>query len=189
MLGIPEIYENILLASKNVSFGQTCDHKTGFLLKGLAASKPGGRFLELGTGTGASAAWILNGMDEASHLVTVDIDAKVQGVARRHLGHDSRISFRCEDGACFIQNNTEQFDFIFADTWPGKFELLDKTIDHLKVGGFYVIHDLFPHASLPEPYRVQAPKLVSRLQSRGDLVVTEPDWATGLLLAIKMGAD
>ncbi len=182
---VPEGYAKILQESKVLGFQQSCDRKTGFLLKGLAASKPSGNFLELGTGAGASASWIIEGMDGGSTLTTVDIDSNVQAVAKKHLGHDRRVSFRCEDGAAFIQNLSERFDFIFADTWPGKFELLDKTLDHLNVGGFYVIHDLLPHSKLPEQYRIKAPKLVHTLRNRSDLVITEMDWSTGLLLAIK----
>lgn len=185
VLKVPAAYENILLESKQLGFQQSCDRKTGFLLKGLAASKSSGTFLELGTGAGASASWIIEGMDEGSTLTTVDIDYHVQSIAKKYLGHDKRVSFRCEDGAVFIQNMSERFDFIFADTWPGKFELLDKTLEHLNVGGFYVIHDLLPPPEMPEISRVKAPKLVDTLRNRADLVITEVDWSTGLLLAIK----
>jgi predicted O-methyltransferase YrrM len=185
VIDTPAAYTKIIQESKAIDFQQSCDKKTGFLLKGLASSKPGGKFLELGTGAGASTSWIIEGMDENSTLVTVDINPDVQAIAKRHLGHDRRVSFHCEDGAKYIQDLTEQFDFIFADTWPGKFELLDKTLDHLNVGGFYVIHDLMSHANLPEQYRIKAPKLVYQLRSRPDLVITEVDWSTGVLLAIK----
>ncbi|CAM3593601.1 class I SAM-dependent methyltransferase [Cytobacillus oceanisediminis] len=185
VIKIPEAYVKILQESELLGFQQSCDRKTGFLLKGLAASKPGGKFLELGTGTGASASWIIDGMDESCTLTTVDIDSKVQSIAKKYLGHDRRVSFCCQDGAAYIQNLSERFDFIFADTWPGKFELLDKTLDHLNVGGFYVIHDVFPVTRLPETYRIRATKLLKTLQNRPDLDITEMDWSTGLLLAVK----
>jgi predicted O-methyltransferase YrrM len=184
VIQVPEAYSSIIQESAVMGFGQSCDRKTGFLLKGLAASKPGGSFLELGTGTGASASWIMDGMDESSKLTTVDIDSAVQSIAKKYLGKDSRITFCCEDGAVFIRNLSEQFDFIFADTWPGKFELLDKTLDHLNIGGFYVIHDVFPQ-KLPEEFRIKATKLLKTLQDRPDLDITELDWSTGLILAVK----
>jgi predicted O-methyltransferase YrrM len=46
----------------------------GALLRTLVASKPAGRFLELGTGTGVATTWMLDGMDPASALTTVDTD-------------------------------------------------------------------------------------------------------------------
>ncbi|WP_416826617.1 O-methyltransferase [Ectobacillus polymachus] len=179
------LYDKIVEHSKLQGFHQSCDPKTGYLLKGLASSKAKGKFLELGTGSGASAAWIVDGMDGDSTLITVDINPQLLDIAKTYLGNDKRISFRCEDGAIFIRNMEETFDFIFADTWPGKFELLDKTLDHLNVGGFYVIHDLLPDRSVPEEYRIKAPKLLNKLRERRDLVITEVDWATGILLAIK----
>jgi predicted O-methyltransferase YrrM len=185
VIQIPEAYVRILQESELLGFQQSCDRKTGFLLKGLTASKPGGTFLELGTGTGASASWIIDGMDEGSTLTTVDIDSSLQSIARKYLEDDKRVSFCCEDGAAFIQNLTERFDFIFADTWPGKFELLDKTLDHLNIGGFYVIHDVFPQSKLPEEFRIKATKLLKTLQDRPDLDITELDWSTGLILAVK----
>ncbi|MDG4658244.1 class I SAM-dependent methyltransferase [Ectobacillus antri] len=181
----PPAYLQIIKESKKIGFNQFCDYKTGFFLKGLAAAKQNGRFLELGTGTGASASWILEGMDETSTLITVDIDPAVHAVAKKMLGHDTRITFRCEEGSAFIQTMTETFDFIFADTWPGKFDLLDKTLDQLNVGGFYVIHDVLPHEKLPEEYRIKAPTLVQALRNRKDMIITEMDWSTGVLLAIK----
>jgi predicted O-methyltransferase YrrM len=36
------------------------------MLRMLAASKPGGRFLELGTGTGIATAWLLKKIDIAA---------------------------------------------------------------------------------------------------------------------------
>jgi predicted O-methyltransferase YrrM len=46
------------MAGKNLDFGMASDPLTGALLATLAASKPGGRFLELGTGTGGATAWL-----------------------------------------------------------------------------------------------------------------------------------
>ena len=48
------------------------DLYTGSLLKTLAASKPSGRFLELGTGTGLATAWIIAGLDEKSSLISIE---------------------------------------------------------------------------------------------------------------------
>jgi predicted O-methyltransferase YrrM len=50
----------------------------GAMLLTLAASKPGGRFLELGTRAGLAAARLLDGMDGRSTLISVDNDGAVQ---------------------------------------------------------------------------------------------------------------
>ena len=49
--------------------------------------KPGGRLIEIATGTGVGTCWLLDGMDAAATLTTVDTDPKVQAIARAHLGH------------------------------------------------------------------------------------------------------
>lgn len=79
------------------------DHATGSLLRTLAASRPGGRFLELGTGTGLASAWLLAGMDAGSRLVTVETEAPVLAVARHHLGSDGRVTFVEGDAADYLR--------------------------------------------------------------------------------------
>jgi predicted O-methyltransferase YrrM len=58
------------------------------MMRSLAASKPGGRLLELGTGTGLSTAWLLDGMDAGSRLLTTDNDPSCLAVAEKHLGSE-----------------------------------------------------------------------------------------------------
>ena len=79
--------------TQDLGFAMASEPKTGALLRVLAASKPSGRFLELGTGTGVGTAWLLAGMDATSRLESVDSDENVLAVARRHLGADSRVTF------------------------------------------------------------------------------------------------
>ena len=62
--------------------------------------------LELGTGTGLATAWLLDGMDEGSSLISVDNDKAASGVALRHLGHDGRLRLVVEDGNEWLANNS-----------------------------------------------------------------------------------
>ncbi|MFI6985195.1 phosphotransferase [Embleya sp. NPDC050154] len=64
----------------------------GSLLRTLAASKPSARILELGTGAGASAAWLLSGMSRDGSLLTVESDDRLCAVAEQALGGDERMS-------------------------------------------------------------------------------------------------
>src|SRR6187399_2254187 len=122
----PEALRGIVADTEAMSFTMASEAKVGSLLATLAASKPAGRFLELGTGTGHGTAWLLAGMDAASTLVTVDADDAVVAVARRHLGSDSRVTFHVADGAEFLRSAPlAQFDLVYADAWPGKFSHLD----------------------------------------------------------------
>jgi predicted O-methyltransferase YrrM len=63
-------------ASRKAGFTMASEPLTGSLLRTLAATKAGGRFLELGSGTGLSTAWILDGMDAKATLTTVDSDER-----------------------------------------------------------------------------------------------------------------
>jgi hypothetical protein len=69
-LNPPSVLKDIEEATRAIGFTMGSDLLTGSLLRTLAASKPSGIFLNLGTGTGLSAAWILDGMDAQSILMT-----------------------------------------------------------------------------------------------------------------------
>ena len=84
----PSKLGQIVSRTELLGFNMASEPKTGALLRTLAASKVGGRFLELGTGTGMATAWLLAGMDADSTLTSVDVDPKVQEVAREFLGSD-----------------------------------------------------------------------------------------------------
>jgi len=160
--------------------------KVGALLATLAASKPGGRFLELGTGTGHGTAWLLFGMDSTSSLDTVDSDPGVLMVARRHLAADSRVTFHVMDGAEFIRQAARgQFDLIYADAWPGKFSHLDEVLALLRNGGIYVIDDLLPQPNWPDGHAPRVPILVDSLEQRSEFVTVKLAWASGLMIVVR----
>jgi predicted O-methyltransferase YrrM len=161
------------------------DPHTGALLAGLAASKPSGRFLELGTGTGLGTAWLLSGMDASSHLDSVDTDPRVVEVARRHLGSDPRLTLHVMDGADFITGSASgSWDFIYADAWPGKFTHLPQALALLRAGGVYFIDDLLPQPNWPEGHALKVEALVDAL-ARPDFVTVRLDWASGLMIGVR----
>jgi predicted O-methyltransferase YrrM len=144
----PPVLDAIRHDTEALGFTMSSEPQTGSLLRSIAASKPNGHFLELGTGTGVGTAWLLAGMDPGSRLVSVDNDAQVVQVAQRDLGHDPRVTFHLMDGAAFLEQAApQQFDFIYADAWPGKFTRLDLALSLLRIGGIYFIDDLLPQAS------------------------------------------
>jgi len=194
---IREMNDNINLHSPTVikvmqqetvaaGFSMASEPQTGSLLRTLAATKPSGAFLELGTGTGLSTAWILDGMDQDSTLVSIDNDEKVQMLAKRHLGHNPRVSFHLVDGASFLERRSERkFDYIFADTWPGKYDHLDDALALLKPGGLYIVDDLLPQPNWPSGHDLKVAALIATLEQRSDLMITKLNWATGLIIATK----
>jgi predicted O-methyltransferase YrrM len=182
----PAALEAILRDTERVGFAMASEPRTGALLAALAAAKPGGRLLELGTGTGVGTAWILSGMDAGARLDTVDSDAELVGVARRHLARDPRVTFHVGDGAEVVGRLPRAaFDLVYADAWPGKYTHLDEALALLRVGGTYLVDDLLPQESWPPGHAAKVPVLIGSLERRSDLVTVRLAWASGLLLAVR----
>lgn len=183
----PEKLDLIIKDTQLMGFDMSSEPKTGSILKSLSGSKPSGAFLEIGTGTGLSAAWILSGMDKYSTLTSVDNDPEAQEVARKHLGHDGRLTLICQDGASWLEENkTQKYDFIFADAWPGKFSHLDNALELLLLGGLYIIDDLLPQDNWPDGHAPKVPALMQELESNPNLISTRMAWASGLMLVTKV---
>jgi predicted O-methyltransferase YrrM len=182
----PSPLEAIIRDTAQIGFTMASERRTGSLLRTLAAAKPGGRFLELGTGTGVGTAWLLEGMDRSSRLDSVDSESAIQEVARRHLGGDPRVAFHTIDGAEFLQRaQPSQFDFIYADAWPGKYSHLDLALAALRPGGIYLIDDLLPHANWPDGHAAKVPVLIGDLEARAGFVSTKLAWASGLMIVVR----
>jgi predicted O-methyltransferase YrrM len=169
-----------------LNFTMASEPRTGALLRVLAASKPAGRLLELGTGTGVGTSWLLAGMDASSTLVSVDTNFSFQSAAQRVLGGDTRLSLVLEDAVDFlVRQPLTSFDLVFADALRGKFEGLDEALAVVKPGGFYVIDDLLPQPSWPEGHGEKVPPLIERLAALPDFQIVPIAWASGLVLAVR----
>ena len=135
----PNTYTQISDETKLSGFDMASDGLTCSLLRTLASSKCAGKFLELGTGTGLSTAWILDGMDENSSLTSIDNDEKFIAIANKYLSNDSRLDLITIDGGRWIEENKgNQYDYIFADTWHGKYLLLNDVLAMLNKGINYI---------------------------------------------------
>jgi predicted O-methyltransferase YrrM len=182
----PATYAAIKLATEIQGFTMPSELMTCSLLCTLAASKPSSNFLELGTGTGLSTAWILEGMDATSTLISVDNDEEVQQIANQYLGKDNRLKLICTDGEEWIKSNNQlKFSYIFADTWAGKYNTLDETLNMLETGGVYLIDDMLPQENWPDGHAEKATALVESLEQRTDIVLTKLNWASGIIIAVK----
>jgi predicted O-methyltransferase YrrM len=181
----PAAWDAIQARTAALGFDMPSEAGTGALLRLLAASKRGGRMLELGTGTGLATAWLLDGLDASGRLVSVDVDRVVQDVAREHL-KDERLGFVLADGLDYVRAQPPgSFDLIFADAWPGKYEGLDETLALLKRGGLYVVDDMLPQPNWPEGHQARVDALVERLASHPDLAAANLAWASGLIVAAR----
>jgi predicted O-methyltransferase YrrM len=184
----PQALEAIMAETRKIGFQNWCWPQAGALLRVMAALKPGGRLLEIGTGTGVGTSWLLDGMDATARLLTIDINPKVQAVARAHLGTDRRLTMLCEDAAGTIgREPPNSFDLIFADGGAGKHVLLDQALALLRPGGIYICDDMKPHPMWPPEHAVKIPPLMEALAARQDFRRVYIDWSSGVVTMVKLG--
>ena len=182
---MPPHYERILQRSTDMQFPMNSDVLTGALLRALARMKPGGMFLELGTGCGLGTCWLLDGMNADSTLVSVDNSAAVQAIARDELGADARLTFVFGDGGEFLESCENGFDLIYADAWPGKYSHLDRALALLNRGGIYVIDDMLPQPNWPADHPPKVATLLQTLDALDAFEIAKLSWSTGIVLAVK----
>jgi predicted O-methyltransferase YrrM len=186
-LKLPPQLPQLLSETARLNFTMASDLLTGCLLRTLAAAKPAGALLELGTGTGVATAWLLDGMDGESRLVTIEKDEAPLAVAQKLLGDDQRVVFIRTDGGDWLSRaESNQFDLIFADSWPGKYSHFDEALRLLKRGGLYVVDDMLPQPNWPDDHSPRVDELISILDGRDDLVITKLNWSTGVIIATKI---
>ena len=186
ILDRPSIYSEIERKSSEIGFTMPSDVYMGSLLKTLMSSKPGGLFLELGTGIGLSLSWMIDGIDAESKLIT-DNDEELIAIAKHYFEADSRIEIIHADGSSWIKNyEGDKFDLVFADAWPGKYSEIDEILDLIKVGGFYVIDDMSAQPNWPNGHDNNVERLVAYLEKREDFNLTKMDWSTGVIIAVRI---
>ncbi|GGO00995.1 O-methyltransferase [Saccharibacillus kuerlensis] len=167
-------------------FTASCDELTGSFLRMLAAARTQSTILELGTGAGHSTAWLLDGMDSSSELYSVEMDENCSNIAKEVLGEDPRLHLIVGDGGAYIEEHkNEKFDLIFADTWPGKFYLIEEVLGMVKPGGIYLIDDLNPQPNWPDGHEDKVAELISFLETRNEFHMSKLNWSTGLILMTK----
>lgn len=183
----PPRLSELTARTEELKFDMASELRIGALLQVLAASKPGGKLLELGTGTGVGTSWLLSGMDELATLTSVDTDERVQSVAREILGTDKRLTLLIEDGAAFLRTQPKRsFDLVFADAIPGKFEALDDALTLIKPGGFYVMDDLLPQPNWPEDHGLKVDNLMYHLSADPRFAMVPMIWATGVVVLTRL---
>jgi len=184
---VPANYNSILESSNKIQFSMPSDLQTGSLLRTLVASTPSARILELGTGTGLSLAWIADALDENSQVISIDNSETYLNIARCYFAENPQIEIICADGDKWLQEyRGELFDLIFADAWPGKYSSLDEALALLKQGGIYLIDDMLAQPNWPEGHQENVDKLISYLESREDLKLTQLEWSTGIVIVVKV---
>lgn len=169
-----------------IGFNMASGRKLGSLLRALAGSVNAGRLLEVGTGTGLSLAWLIDGMDDGSILVSIDNDPELTAIARSFHGNDKRVKLICTDAAVWIKEyQGEKFDLVFADAWPGKYSELSEVLNLIRPGGMYLADDLLEQSNWPLGHETFVSGFLEYMECRTDFHHCFLNWETGILLATK----
>jgi predicted O-methyltransferase YrrM len=182
----PAVLAAIWADTEDAGFSLFSDYKLGGLLRVLAASKPGGRLLEIGTGTGLATAWLLDGMDATARLTSIEANGRWAAIAAHHLRHDARLNLLDADAfSWFSGQPAASYDLVFADAMPGKFDGFDALWRLVKPGGIYVIDDLMPQPNWPAGQAARVETVLANLDRRGDAQVARLAWASDIAIAVK----
>jgi predicted O-methyltransferase YrrM len=182
----PAQLDAIVARTAELGFGMASERGIGNVLQVLAASKPGGHLLELGTGTGVATSWILSGMDQNASLISVDNDEDIQAVAKQFLDDDPRLKLVTLDAAQFLWRQPKKsFDLVFADAMIGKYIAGDDALALVAPGGFYVIDDLLPRPTWPEDHAEKVPELLCRLAANPKFHMLPMVWSTGIAVMVR----
>ncbi|MGK2348957.1 O-methyltransferase [Actinomyces sp. W5033] len=169
---------------------------TGALLSTLAASVGARSVAEVGTGTGVSGLWLLEGMGPDGVLTTIDIEAEVQREARRafdaagYPGSRTRvIQGRASD--VMPRMAARSYDMVVLDVDPLEAAaLVEQALRMLRVGGLLAVTRALWNDHVADPARrdavtVAARELGKALREREDLVVCLLPVGDGLLAAVR----
>ena len=182
----PAVLAAIWSDTEKAGFALPSDYKLGGLLRVLAASKPGGRLLEIGTGTGLAAAWLLDGMDARAHLTSIEADGRWAAIAAKHLRGDPRLPLLDADALSWFGGQpAASYDLVFADAMPGKFDGFEALWRLLKPGGLYIIDDLMPQPGWPPGQAARVQAVLDQLDAREDARVARLAWSSDIAIAAK----
>jgi predicted O-methyltransferase YrrM len=151
----------------------------GALLATLAAAiPPGGRILEIGTGTGVGLAWLVTGLGGRTDVEVRSVELDPGTHALTAAGEwPANVTLHAGDVLALF-DTLGSFDLIFADAQGGKWQGLDRTIGALAPGGHLLVDDM--NDDIEQTRRVR-----EILLGHPGLTAVELPCGTGLILATR----
>jgi len=167
----------------------------GAYLRFLAALLDAKAVVEVGTGTGVSAVWLLAGMNPEGVLTSVDVEAEHQRQARETfaaagvpLSRTRLITGRALDVLPRLADAS--YDIVFIDGEKTEYDaLLDQALRLLRPGGVVVFdnslwHDQVADPAHRDPQTVALRDVGNRVREDERLVSTLLPVSDGLLVAV-----
>ncbi|PWD50334.1 methyltransferase [Serinibacter arcticus] len=169
---------------------------TGALLRVLAATAQAKHVVEIGTGTGVSGVWLLEGMARDGVLTTIDVEVEYQREARTAFAAAGVPSSRTRTIAgraleVLPRLADSSYDLVLIDTEVGDLtDLVAQAKRLLRPGGTLAVTRALWFDRVADPARrdadtVAVRELVRQLGNDEDVVVSLVPTGGGLLLAVK----
>ncbi len=170
----------------------------GAALRLLAAAGRAKSVVEVGTGTGVSALWLLDGMRADGVLTTIDVEAEHQRVARRLFaeagyppGRTRVITGRALDVLPRLADGA--YDLVFVDADPTEYGgCVVEALRLLRTGGLLVVNGALAGGRIGDP-TARDPQTIA-LRETVKAVRDADEWypallpsSGGLLCAVKRG--
>lgn len=172
--------------AEHAGFVRSCEPEVGRLLMVLAAAVPlFGRVLEMGSGAGVGTAWLATGLERRPDVEAISIERDAGLVALAREGPWPERVRLVEGDVLTVLDGLGQFDLIFADAQGGKWERLERTVQALRSGGVLVVDDMRPGAVSDDAHEAITAKVRRTLSEHPDLIATELDWSSGVMLATR----
>ncbi|WP_106848474.1 O-methyltransferase [Blastococcus sp. Marseille-P5729] len=169
---------------------ETVSTGAGAALRLLAAMIDARAVVEIGTGTGVSGLWLLEGMHPEGVLTTVDTEIEHQRAAKRAFAEAGVASSRARviTGAArdVLPRLTDgAYDLVFVDSDPADYaELLDEALRLLRYGGVVVFDDALHKDRVADPSARDAESVALRDLGR---LIREHDHLVPAILPVGEG--
>lgn len=166
------------------------DPEVGRFLEQVALATRARRVLEVGTAIGYSTLYLARGVGPDGRVITLDVDAARQAVARAHLAQEGlaeRVEFVRRPALEAIPELEGPFDLVFLDAVKEEYRgYLDAALPKLRAGGTLVCDNLLWSGQVAgeivkedersstlalrefNPYFTNHPELVAQVLSFGD---------------------
>jgi predicted O-methyltransferase YrrM len=155
------------------------------LLEALAASRPSGRCLEVGTAIGYGTLALARGAREG-RVVTIDRNPARLALAREYLeraGVLARVELLEGEALALAQQVPGPFDLVYLDGDKGDYRrALDLLLPKMIVGGMVVVDNLLWHGSIADPsLREEGDRAAIDIERFNPYLMIHPQLATVML--------
>jgi predicted O-methyltransferase YrrM len=168
----------------------------GATLRMLAAAIDARNVVEIGTGCGVSAIWLLRGMHPEGVLTSIDVEAEQQRLARQAFVEagfaPTRSRLICGAALDVVPRLTDGgYDLVFCDGAPMELpDYLREAMRLLRAGGLVVFNNALGHGQVPDPSQRDADTIAIRdlgkaVRDDQRLVSALVPIGDGLLIAVK----